>query len=91
MLDLRINPKNYPVNRVLRLFRAENENVRRTVRFANIKKLTSSKSGESTIFDSSNPHRKYVRCNKGDVVCSLNETQSVFIFYIEFEGTNYEV
>lgn len=76
ILDIRVNPRNYYVGRVLRLFRGENENIRRTIRFANLEQHPSSEK-ISTIYDSANPKTKYLRCNKGDVVCSLLEGQNV--------------
>ncbi|KAJ3389717.1 Nephrocystin-4 [Lobulomyces angularis] len=78
MLDIKLNPKNYYVSRSLRLFRAENENVRRTLRFSDLppKQKKVKGEGNSTIFDSANPHKKYLRCNKEDVVCNITEGQN---------------
>ncbi len=86
MLDIKINPRNYFVNRVSRMFRPENETIRRSIRFglhsdSNSKKLIN---GTSAVYDSANPQKKYIRCNKDDVICTLSESASVKI--IEMAG-----
>lgn len=75
ILAVKINPKNYFVSRVLRLFRAENENIRRSVRFPTLP-VQNNPEAISTMYDSSNPQAKYLRCSRGDVVCAFLENQA---------------
>ncbi|KAI9193722.1 uncharacterized protein BJ171DRAFT_603015 [Polychytrium aggregatum] len=77
LLDLAIQPQNYFVDRSLRLFRSENENLYKEIRFsfgsmahANILSATE---GVSTVYNSASPSQKYVVCHDTDVICGLNE------------------
>ena len=74
ILDVQIKPLHYFVDRVIRLFRCEQELIRKIIRFPIRNSLRIPGSEHSTpIFDTSNPNEKFVLCNNRDVVCSLSE------------------
>ncbi|KAI9003253.1 hypothetical protein BC832DRAFT_99374 [Gaertneriomyces semiglobifer] len=78
LLDVVVVPTPYYVDRSLRLFAPENEQLRHSVRFflPNAGKLRESEhAGKklTTQYETENPGKKYVRCNTPEVICSVGD------------------
>lgn len=70
ILDVVINPRNFYVDRCIRLFRCEHELVHKVIRYPISPSLPSTRDG-SLMVQSTN--EKFLRCNNPDVVCSQVE------------------
>ena len=71
-----MDPRPFHVGKTFRLFKAENELLRKTIRFL----LQSDNiGGFSTVFDTSNPLKKFVLCNDSSVVCQLGDVNVRFL------------
>ncbi|KAJ3034128.1 Nephrocystin-4 [Rhizophlyctis rosea] len=75
-LSLSIVPRPHHIDKLIRLFRSENEHIRKTLRFG-----TNSASGGvtglngvvSAVYDAANPGRRWLRCSSQDVVCGVGD------------------
>ncbi|KAJ3087899.1 Nephrocystin-4, partial [Quaeritorhiza haematococci] len=71
LLQVTIQPHPHFASRSFRIFSAENESVRKVIRYTPTSFAMPSVS--NTVYDSAKPHLRYLRCNAPDVVCSLSD------------------
>ncbi|KAJ3340953.1 Nephrocystin-4 [Gonapodya sp. JEL0774] len=77
ILDVRIIPRHHHIDRSIRLYKAENEVSRKTLKFIPTwNQCSDEDTGDrvSTVHDAANPSKKYAFATADDVVCSLNES-----------------
>lgn len=73
ILRLSISPVAYYVDRVMRLFRGEDDIVRKLIRYPMSLKASALEKDASGVLESSKSGKVYVRSNLNNVICSLNE------------------
>ncbi|KAI8929906.1 hypothetical protein BC831DRAFT_441572 [Entophlyctis helioformis] len=80
ILSLSVSPRPYYVDRVIRLFRGEDELVRKVIRYplgnSSKKSPVINRDGTAAVFDTSNPGQLYVRSNIADAVCTASATRT---------------
>ncbi|KAH6599048.1 hypothetical protein BASA50_003257 [Batrachochytrium salamandrivorans] len=76
ILALSVHPRPYSVDRVIRLFRGEDDMIRKVLRFPLSKTPLVGRNGSAAIFDSAHPTQVYVRSNTSDAICTLGNTSS---------------
>ncbi|KAI8910264.1 hypothetical protein EDD86DRAFT_204939 [Gorgonomyces haynaldii] len=70
VLNVLINPRNFYVDRSMRLFRSENELVHKTIRFPALSKIPLGEPDSVRMIQPSD--EKYLRCSHPDVACQLD-------------------
>ncbi|KAH6566946.1 hypothetical protein BASA60_009227 [Batrachochytrium salamandrivorans] len=76
ILALSVHPRPYSIDRVIRLFRGEDDMIRKVLRFPLSKTPLVGRNGSAAIFDSAHPTQVYVRSNTSDAICTLGNTSS---------------